>query len=784
MKKQSAVMIPRMKRVRVFLAFWGDGAATFLQDVFIRSRRGPTTVTIIFLLLAVSYRINDPPFIEQLRFRSFDSYVRAWPHEGITSRPIAILDIDERSLDELGQWPWPRTVVGDMLKSLRSYDVAVLAMDVVFSEEDRTSPKNLVRHVLYDIDPFMRDRLSRLPDNELAMTRIMGDGLSVVLGMPNSSRTDNLEESLPPSSIKGAFGPDPLQFIRVNRFTNLLPNVKTLNDHAGGFGVFSFGFDYDGTVRRVPVIVAVGDQTYPSLALETLRVGSQSQGLYLRSAKNLGIISVLLQRQDGSRRVVPTDSEGRIWVKFGDPQPYNIAYEPGQKKRLYVSAIDVLQKKIPKEWLQGHYVFLGTSASGLKDLRNTPVDPALPGVEVHANVLSNILSGDSLLVPPSISIIETAVMLLAGILIIMVKRRFSLLPSFLFLLSVVAANFLISIYFYRSHGILYDALLISLVSFLIFVMFTLFNYLRESSEKKNIRRAFVQYLSPDLVDQLSASPEKLSLGGELRTMSFLFCDVRGFTTISESYKTNPQGLTHLMNRLLTPLTNEILERKGTIDKYMGDCIMAFWNAPLTDEQHAANAVDSGLEMFHALKVLNTEREHEAAQNKQHYLPLNVGVGINTGEAVVGNMGSEQRFDYSVLGDPVNLASRLEGQSKSYGVDMVIGESTAAMLQERYAIVELDSIAVKGKAEAVTIYTVLGGEDYEHRKQLEELLPSHKAFLENYRGQQWDKASAGAKSCARFAPLAAFYAVYQERILEHRSSPPDKDWDGVYRATSK
>ena len=779
MKKQST-----MKRLRVSIAFWGEGVATFLQDIFIRSRRGPTTVTIIFLLLATSYRINDPPFIQQLRLRSFDNYVRAWPHEGITSRPIAVLDIDERSLTDLGQWPWPRTVVGDLLKSLRSYEVAVLAMDVVFSEEDRTSPKNLVRHVLYDIDPITRDRLVRLPDNELAMTRVMSDGLSVVLGMPNSTREDNIEARLPPSSVKGAFGPDPLQFIHANRFVNLLPNVAILSEHARGFGVFSFGFDYDGIVRRVPVVVAVGEQTYPSLALETLRVGSQSQGVYLRSAENLGIISVLLQRQDGSRRVIPTDSEGRIWVKFGEPQPYNIAYEPGQKKRLYVSAIDVLQRKIPKEWLQGHFVFLGTSASGLKDLRNTPVDPSLPGVEVHANVLSNILSGDSLLVPPSVGIIETAVMLLVGILIIAVKRRFSLLPSFLFLLLVVAVNFVVSIYFYRNHGILYDALLISVVSFMIFIMFTLFNYLRESTEKKNIRRAFVQYLSPDLVDQLSASPDKLSLGGELRTMSFLFCDVRGFTTISESYKTNPQGLTLLMNRLLTPLTNEILERKGTIDKYMGDCIMAFWNAPLTDEQHAANAVDSGLEMFHALKVLNDAREREAEQGKERYLPLKIGVGINTGEAVVGNMGSEQRFDYSVLGDPVNLASRLEGQSKSYGVDMVIGESTAAMLQDRYAIVELDSIAVKGKAEAVTIYTVLGDENYRHGKELAELLPKHRGFLENYRNQRWDVADAAAKACARFAPLADFYAVYRERIVEHRASPPNKDWDGVYRATSK
>ena len=749
------------------------------------SRRGPTTITIIFLLLAVSYRVNDPPFIEELRLRSFDSYVRAWPHQGITSRPIAIVDIDERSLEKLGQWPWPRTVVGDLLKSLHHYDIAVLSMDVVFSEEDRTSPNNLVRHVLYDIDPITRDRLSRLPDNELYMTRVMQDGLPVVLGMPSSNKSVDINEKLPPSAVKGAFGPDPIQFIKANRFNNLLPNLNVLNEQAQGFGVFSFGFDYDGTVRRVPIIVRVRKQAYPGLAIETLRVGSESTALYARSAENVGIISVLLQRKDGSNIVVPTDSQGRIWVKYGEPQPYNIAYQQGQKKRLYISAIDVLERRIPKEWLKNHFVFFGASAAGLKDLRNTPIDPSLPGVEVHANVLSNILSEDSLSVPPSVGLLETLVMLIVGISIILIKRRFSLVPAFLFLIFFVASNFFVSVYMYLEHGVLYDALLTSLVTFLIFIMFALFNYLRESSEKKHIRRAFVQYLSPDLVDQLSSSPEKLSLGGEMRTMSFLFCDVRGFTTISESFKTNPQGLTQLINRLLTPLTNEILENKGTIDKYMGDCIMAFWNAPLNDEMHAQNAVNSGLRMFRALDRLNTIRKKEAKQANKEYLQINVGVGINTGEAVVGNMGSEQRFDYSVLGDPVNLASRLEGQSKSYGVGMVIGEDTATMLQqEHFAIVELDSIAVKGKEEAVRIHTVLGNESYENWDELNELLPQHKTFLDKYRSKKWDAAEKLAKTCAKFMPLAKFYDMYIDRINNYRSSPPARDWDGVYRAVSK
>ncbi|MDP7548396.1 MAG: adenylate/guanylate cyclase domain-containing protein, partial [Alphaproteobacteria bacterium] len=288
-----------------------------------------------------------------------------------------------------------------------------------------------------------------------------------------------------------------------------------------------------------------------------------------------------------------------------------------------------------------------------------------------------------------------------------------------------------------------------------------------------------------LVEQLAREPDRLRLGGESRNMSFLFCDVRGFTSISESFKSNPQGLTRLINRFLTPLTDAILARQGTIDKYMGDCIMAFWNAPMEDEQHPHHACESALVMFEELEQLNQDLEAEARENGTEHKPLNVGVGVNTGDCVVGNMGSEQRFDYSVLGDAVNLAARLEGQSKNYGVGIVIGEETEARVGDDFATLELDLIAVKGKSEAVRIHTILGRENMLHQQDFLALKAQHAAMLDAYRGQNWAKARKLVKECrSADGSLNDLYDMYDERIEFYTENPPDSDWDGVFVATTK
>jgi adenylate cyclase len=310
-------------------------------------------------------------------------------------------------------------------------------------------------------------------------------------------------------------------------------------------------------------------------------------------------------------------------------------------------------------------------------------------------------------------------------------------------------------------------------------------YLQTEAERERVRGAFSQYLSPALVEQLAQEPDRLRLGGESRTMSFLFCDVRGFTSISESFKSNPQGLTRLINRFLTPLTDAILAREGTIDKYMGDCIMAFWNAPLDDPQHPQHACESALVMFEELVKLNKDLKAEADENDEEHKPLNVGVGINTGECVVGNMGSEQRFDYSVLGDAVNLAARLEGQSKNYGVGIVIGEDTEALVNDEFATMELDLIAVKGKAEAVRIHTILGRKEMLAQQDFQTLKKQHGAMLEAYRRQDWPEARKLVGGCrSADGSFGGLYDLYEERIGFYIENPPDPDWDGVFVATTK
>jgi adenylate cyclase len=333
---------------------------------------------------------------------------------------------------------------------------------------------------------------------------------------------------------------------------------------------------------------------------------------------------------------------------------------------------------------------------------------------------------------------------------------------------------------------LVDPFFPSVSALAVYIAGSLLSYLQAEADRRQIRHAFSQYMSPALVEQLARNPERLKLGGETKTMTILFCDVRGFTSISEQFKENPQGLTELINRLLTPLTDVIMAHDGTIDKYMGDAIMAFWNAPLDVPDHAEKAVAAALGMFEAMERVNAERAQEAEAAGAEFKPLAIGAGINTGTCVVGNMGSQQRFDYSVLGDSVNLASRLEGQSKAYGVGIVIGQETAFAVKDRFALLELDLLAVKGKVEGVRIFTALGTIDLARSADFKAVAGRHAAMLMNYRAQDWDAAEADIAGLRGVfdGAMDGYYAIFAERIQLYRADPPGPGWDGVFRATTK
>jgi adenylate cyclase len=442
---------------------------------------------------------------------------------------------------------------------------------------------------------------------------------------------------------------------------------------------------------------------------------------------------------------------------------------------------------MPRDNIEGKLVLIGTSAAGLLDIKTTPVEAAMPGVEVHAQILESALA-NSLLTYPNYAIgAELLVAALVGLAIIILAPMLRASTVVALGAVVIAALIGVSWYLFSQYNLLIDFTYPLMSSLFVYLTLIFVNYFKEQKQRQQIRAAFGFYLSPALVEQLARSPEKLVLGGEQRRMTVLFSDVRGFTTISEHYKHDPQGLTRLMNRFLTPLTNAIIERKGTIDKYIGDAIMAFWNAPLDDPQQEVNACEAALEMLARADKLNQEFKREAEENGGKYMPLRVGIGLNTGPCVVGNMGSDFRFNYSVLGDTVNVASRLEGRTKDYRIPIVIGEATAQKAQERFTAMEIDRIQVKGKTQPETVFTILGHAELGRDPNFQELQELTTKMLRYYREQNWTQALDIIETCRKAAEgfgVGALYHMYAERIEAFRRDPPPPDWNGVYEAESK
>ncbi len=585
-------------------------------------------VCLLLLFALIPLRLADPRPLEELRLRTFDLFqlLRPRTQDGY---PVVIVDIDEDSLKTIGQWPWPRTTVADLVNRITQMGPVAIGFDVVFAEPDRMSPA-VAEQSFHGLDAETRAKLDSLPSND----QVLADAIKqsrVVVGQAGAGTPT----PRPPgeAALQTGFavlGPDPAPYLVT--FPGLLRNVPVIEEAAAGRGLFSIDPEHDGIIRRVPVIMEAQGSLVPSLTMEMLRVVTQSGAILVR-VNNAGVQSVAVPGLE-----VPTDEHGQLWVHFNK-----------HDQARFVSAKDVLQGKVPADRFRGRLVLIGTSAIGLLDLKTTPVEAAMPGVEVHAQILESVLS-KSLLVNPDYAIgAELSLAVLIGLAIIIAAPMLS--PTVVVLLgaAVVAGLIGFSLYLFAEDNLLIDFTYPLISTWLIYLVLTFVNYFREQKQRQQIRSAFGFYLSPHMVEQLARSPEKLVLGGEERRMTILFSDVRGFTTISEHYKDDPQGLTRLMNRFLTPLTNAIIERKGTIDKYIGDAIMAFWNAPMDDTEQEANACDAALAMQERAVALNVDLKREAEANGGQYMPLRIGIGLNTGPCVVGNMGSDFRFNYSVLG---------------------------------------------------------------------------------------------------------------------------------------
>lgn len=736
----------------------------------VRAGRFYLLLIVVLLSGATAFRLADPFFVQALRFIAFDSYQRLAPETFDPKLPVRIVDIDEDSLARVGQWPWPRTVMADLLAKLTQQGAAVVAFDILFAEPDQTSPEVAVGRLEPDEAKLIQAAVAGRPGHDAVFATAI-DAAPAILAAALTNRASSAK--LPQKAGFAVAGDDPRRFI-VN-FAGITGNLPALDEAAKGIGSINWIPDRDQVVRRVPLIYRIGDDYMPTLVTEALRV-AQGASTYILKASNasgetaFGQVTGLNHIKVGDIEI-PTDADGGIWMRYRPSYP-----------AAYIPAWKVLAGQDNADDVSGRIILVGTSAPGLLDLRATPLDAAIPGVEIHAQALEHILSGRSLTRPDYALALELAVMLLLGIGMSIVLPRISARMSAILGVSVIALLLGGGWSAYRYAGLLLDPSYPSLALFMLTAAATLYVYRRVELQRTEVRRAFSHYVAPTVVDELIAHPERLELGGEVRELTLLFCDVRNFTSISEQLSAHE--LTRFINSLLTPLSEIILEHRGTIDKYMGDAIMAFWNAPLDDEAHAEHACKSALGMAARMADLNAMWQAEAEAAGRTHRKVAIGIGINSGNCCVGNLGSVQRFDYSAIGDDVNVASRYEGLSKQYGLTIVVGEPTVARLPNP-RVLELDLIRVKGRAQPTRIFTLLDALGGDHAVA-DRVLPPHADMLAAYRRKDWSGAEAAVAACRAvgLSALDAFYDTYLARIATLRESPPPADWDGAYTAVMK
>lgn len=635
-------------------------------------------VAVVLLLL----RLYDPEPVQQLRHVYFDSLQRFWPRPVSAEKPaIAIVDIDDASLQQLGQWPWPRSRMAGLVRQCADAGAVAMGFDFLFAEPDRTSPRNLAETMPHWPET-VRTSLRALPDHD-SLFAASFSALPVVLGMAGQPQGAAAPAAAKP--VKSMLGGDPVA--RVLRFPGVLTSLPGLTAAAAGVGWISLAPSLDGVVRQVPLLAANGDQAYPALSIELLRIALGGDG-WITLMSPAGLEQVALQTEGGDM-AIPLDHNGLFRVYYTAP---GAAAETISAWRVLAGEADVS--------LRGRLVLVGSSALGFNDLHPTPLGQILPGIEIHANILDAILNGQFLERPSWLFGAELSGLLVLSILLWRAAQRFG--PGGLAAFMVLLAALLLSLSAaaFLSMRWLVDVSYALIVLLCLGLLWGTANAVEVFRQRRRMRDAFRQYLAPELVEQLSRSPTPPRLGGENREMTILFCDIRSFTRLSETL--TPERLGALMNYYLSAMSAIVLRHGGTIDKYIGDCIMAFWNAPLTDRDHALHACETALALRAELPKIN---ESLCAQGL--LLPeqsLQIGIGIHTGLVAVGNFGSQQRFDYTVLGDGVNQAARLESLCKTYERDILA--SRAVFDQARQIPMEsLGETRMRGKQEFVEVFAL-------------------------------------------------------------------------------
>lgn len=710
-------------------------------------------------------------FVEQLENIAYDTRLRLTLPGTVDDR-VVIVAIDETSLNEVGRWPWSRDILARMVDQLyERYEAHTVGFDVVFAERDESSGLGVLQQLaegpLSDNSGFLDRYRALVPelDRDRTFARAL-EGRNTVLGFFFRNRIDPESDGsvgmLPPAlDASGDANLDQLPIVSPEGYG---ANLPVLQQAAMGGGFFDNPLvGRDGVFRRVPLIQSYEGDLYGLLALETVRAALGWPDVELGVARESNGYQAIESVRVGTRRV-PVDEQGAVLVPYRGPQ----------HSFPYVSAADILDGSADPAILEDRIVLVGATAAGLLDLRSTPVQNVYPGVEVHANIISGILDGRIKRRPAYLLGYEFITLAALGIGLTALLPLLSPLWLSVAVTGVTALIVSSNVIAWNGADLVLPLASPLVLIALLFVFHVAWGFFVETRGKRQLAKLFGQYIPPELVEEMDKAPAEVSLAGESREMTVLFSDVRGFTGISEDLE--PSELTRLMNAFLTPMTRIIHQHRGTIDKYMGDAIMAFWGAPLADPDHARHALHAAWEMQRTMRALQPEFRD------QGWPPLEVGIGLNSGTMNVGNMGSEFRMAYTALGDAVNLGSRLEGLTRTYGVDIIVSESTRHAVPE-FEFRELDVVRVKGKDHPVAIYEPVGPID-EVGRELRKALKRYHAALEKYRQRNWDAAEREIFSLSREYPDDTVYAMYLDRIMYFRSHPPPNDWDGVFTHHAK
>ncbi len=696
----------------------------------------------------------NPSFINNLRLKAYDVLLRERAASEAIEKSIIIVDIDDRSLAELGQWPWPRSLWAEIISCIGQNAPLAIGLDIVFAEPDRSSPQQMATALSdFNLSSTCKEQLLKLPDHDQILAETL-ENFPVVLGFPFI---------FSPSDIV-----DTPVFRRSNRFAligtddptdwlfqadSAAFNLNKLEVAAIGSGFFNVLPDADGIIRRVPLALQCGETIFPSLVLEMLRIGERVPLNRLYSTSN-GLEGISCGGYE-----IPTDANGQINVHYSGPE----------KSFTYISAVDIMTGKVKGQIFADSYVLIGTSAPGLVDIVTTPTSAMLPGVEVHAHTLNTILTGSWLREPDWAKGAEFCYLLLISItLILLVPAIGALRGGVVFIVSAFGICWF-SYWLFSKHGYYLDAVYPLLCSSLLFSLMSFMSYLMEERIRQQTRKTFSKYVSPALVEELLKTPGKINLRGEERVLTALFSDIRDFSRISESL--SPEAVCSSLNQYLTIMTNIIMGNRGTVDKFIGDAVFAFWNAPLYDSEHARNGLNAALAMRDGLIKLN-----QSWQDRN--MPLfKAGIGIHTGPVRIGNIGSENRLSYTAIGDNVNLTSRLEGVTKQYGIPIIVSAATWEMVdKEEFVFCKLDRIRVVGRQEPVTIFELV---DRKNRVTSERMtsITAYEEALESYFAGEFATAEK------KFTKLPKGISnrlqnVFIDRCQNHLSNPDAPTWNGV------